>query len=779
MRASIDGSATYQRHQALTDAFLAAGAEVFFVENTGFRQPSLADLGRVFKRLKRLLRPARKTSNRRVISPFVLPPTHRVFRAINAVHLVPLLLGKLKRRGLRERPLVFAYLPTETTLQILDRIQPETIVYDCVDNFHGHPHPPLDLARTERALLDRAALVLTTSIFLEERLKKKHGNVFRLHHGTDEAFFDSEASSRKHYKRFCYFGTLWDAVDYEAIRLLAEAGFSIDLIGPIKEPPPPMPDNVRFLTPVAHRMLPRALRKYDGFLLPYGKTDYNKGVVPAKLYECLATGKPVLCSPLPSIDAYRDLLELARTPEDFPKIAKRLSETETAERRERRIAAAMEHTTERQAKRIIARLEKAAPPPRQETAPHPAGVTFLKGFSWIFLWFAAARGVSILTQFIAAHWLGPDAFGTAHLIIAVAGILLPGISLGFPIALSRFGAAAVTPTQKRRTISTSLWLFILWAGGISAGLLFFHKELSAIANLPAVPWRLCAPLAALTAVHHVLGGGLQGLKRFRERGTAESLYAFGSLAVVAGGVALGWRATELLIGGLTIGFTFAILYSLTRVSAHLSPAFDSKIARKVLPFALLGTINFVSLALVQSPGRIATYYLESPDAAGIFSVYFMTTIQIALALGNMVQAVLIPVSSGESGQREIWGGLRSIHPLAIGACWAAFAAAAAIVLSLIGSRYPLEPLWITIFSCAASLALVHGALASVFAARGLRGLSVSVSSMMITGAANAAATLFLTARWGIPGAGTALLGSYALGVAWLLFQIPRLRESRP
>ena len=54
---SIDWGTTWQRHQMFAAAFAAEGREVFFVENTGFRNPSWNDLPRLWARLANMLTP--------------------------------------------------------------------------------------------------------------------------------------------------------------------------------------------------------------------------------------------------------------------------------------------------------------------------------------------------------------------------------------------------------------------------------------------------------------------------------------------------------------------------------------------------------------------------------------------------------------------------------------------------------------------------------------------------------------------------------------------------
>ena len=350
---SVDWDAARQRHQAFARSWARAGHRVFFVENTGSREPGLRDLGRVAARLRRVFHAGTPSARAaidgvEIVSPLVLPPTRGAFRALNARVLIPRLASALRARGLGPAPVVFAYLPTATTLELLDLLEPALTVYDCVDNFRGLKSPPPDLELNESALMARAGLVLTTSRTLYEDKKGRHPNVLELHHGVSAAFFLPPRPAGPH-RRFAYFGTLWRAVDYAPVKALAEAGFEVSLIGPAKEPPPPLPASVRRAGPVSHDDLPATLAAFDGLLLPYVADEYNRGVIPAKTYECLATGRPVLASPLPALTALPELgvLRFARAPGDWVAAARGLDASETEAAREARQAVARAHSDEK------------------------------------------------------------------------------------------------------------------------------------------------------------------------------------------------------------------------------------------------------------------------------------------------------------------------------------------------------------------------------------------------------------------------------------------------
>src|ERR1700734_1726903 len=118
---------------------LAIENRVLFVESLGLRRPQLAGrhLKRIAARLRRGLSGARRIDGLHVLSPLVLPlHTNAFVRALNRR-----LLGMFVRRAAGKlgmhRPILWAYVPQAEAL--LDVLQPELVVYHCVDDIAAQP----------------------------------------------------------------------------------------------------------------------------------------------------------------------------------------------------------------------------------------------------------------------------------------------------------------------------------------------------------------------------------------------------------------------------------------------------------------------------------------------------------------------------------------------------------------------------------------------------------------------------------------------------------------
>src|SRR3989442_10590603 len=76
--------------------------------------------------------------------------------------------------------------------------------------------------------------------------------------------------------------------------------------------------NVHFLPPVSYEELPKFAAGFDVCVLPWNTevefTSYGSAI---KVREYLASGKPVVISPLPEYESMSDVLRIARSREHF------------------------------------------------------------------------------------------------------------------------------------------------------------------------------------------------------------------------------------------------------------------------------------------------------------------------------------------------------------------------------------------------------------------------------------------------------------------------------
>ena len=343
----------WQRHQTLATLFAGAGYPTVFVETTGLAnpRPTVDTLRRVLARVRRSGGAGDEplaAKNLTVYAPLTAPPTYGAFRWANEKLLLPRVLKDLGKIA-GPHPVVVAYPPTRTTLGLISGLDPRLVLYDCSDDYEHFPGVPKDIRETERELLLRADLVSCTSARLLEKARCLRPDAFSSGPAVDyERFAPLQDPHRaREVRTVCFFGHVSrERIDFEALQAIAGAGFKLRIIGSLGSVEKrlfEMP-GVDYAGEVSHAGLPAALAGVDAFVLPYKVNGLTRAISPAKTYECLATGKPVVAASLP---AMRDLVGhvyLVQRPEDYVEVLRSVKGRETEQKRRARLELARENS---------------------------------------------------------------------------------------------------------------------------------------------------------------------------------------------------------------------------------------------------------------------------------------------------------------------------------------------------------------------------------------------------------------------------------------------------
>ena len=234
----------------------------------------------------------------------------------------------------------------------LRHLAPCRVAYHAYDLFDATPGWTAELESQERRLLKQAHLVTTVSQQIAERLLAKGAReVHIIPNGVDESLFDANRFAPVPSDmqtiprpRLGYVGSLHPQVDYALMAEIAQRrpDWQVVLIGDA----PAYSDtqaasglarcrglvNVHFLGSRERHRVPAYMMSMDVNLMPY-RVDNESWVVaghPLKLYEYLASGKPVVAARLPTLSDEGRLLRFAEGVEDWIKaISEALAEIDT------------------------------------------------------------------------------------------------------------------------------------------------------------------------------------------------------------------------------------------------------------------------------------------------------------------------------------------------------------------------------------------------------------------------------------------------------------------
>ncbi|HZK01838.1 MAG TPA: glycosyltransferase, partial [Anaerovoracaceae bacterium] len=204
-------------------------------------------------------------------------------------------------------------------------------IYDCVDRhsaYKGMINPKV-VDEMEKDLASSASYIFCTAAGLYDTLYQYNKNVTLIPNGADYELFSKAAKfvpvkRSKPWPVFGFVGMLQECIKYEWMEALAKAFPKGELVLVGGELPGvdltqlKKYSNIKFAGLVPQEELPEIIGGFDVCLNLFRKGRLSKDVSPLKLYEYLATGKPVVSTaePLQALD-YADVVYIAENEEDF------------------------------------------------------------------------------------------------------------------------------------------------------------------------------------------------------------------------------------------------------------------------------------------------------------------------------------------------------------------------------------------------------------------------------------------------------------------------------
>lgn len=329
-----DWNSLWTRKQRFMQRFAKQGNRVLYIE----AQASIISLGiykNDWRRIFRWLKGPRKIDENLCIAtlPLILPffQMSIFINKINNWFILQLLKCWLKKLNFKDFVLL-TYTPYSDSL--VKKLGEKFTIYECVDEFSdskGLVRPKV-VKQLEKRLLKKVDLVIVTHQNLLNSKKLFNKNIHLIPNGAEVEHFRKVslpetpiASEMTKIPKpiIGFLGAIQYWIDLDLIRhiALSKHDWSIVLIGPVGrlakiEKIKNLP-NVYLLGEKPYAILPSYVKAFDVCINPYILNKTAENCSPLKLYEYLATGRPVVSVDMPEVRKFDGLVEIGINYGDF------------------------------------------------------------------------------------------------------------------------------------------------------------------------------------------------------------------------------------------------------------------------------------------------------------------------------------------------------------------------------------------------------------------------------------------------------------------------------
>jgi UDP-galactopyranose mutase len=246
----------------------------------------------------------------------------------------PLLEALLDEYGIL-KPLAWLYTPM--ALPLVPPLEPQAVIYDCMDELSAFLNAPRQLLQRENALFKVADLVFTGGASLYHAKKSLHDNVHCFPSSVERAHFaaaldpgiDHPEQRDLGRPRLGFFGVIDERIDLELLEILADAHpeWELILVGPVVKIGPatlPRRPNIHCFGQRPYSELPKFVAGWDVCLLPFAINAATRFISPTKTLEYMAAEKPIVSTPITDVvGPYGNIVHIAKGAPSFVKACER------------------------------------------------------------------------------------------------------------------------------------------------------------------------------------------------------------------------------------------------------------------------------------------------------------------------------------------------------------------------------------------------------------------------------------------------------------------------
>ena len=249
-------------------------------------------------------------------------------QALNIAWLKEQISQSLQILGWFSPPLLWIYNPKAVTM--VGKLGEAGVIYDCVDSFASFSWADPRTEQWETELNRKADVIFATASKLYQKWRSGGKTVYLIPNAADYEHFSRAASygtsvppeiRRIRRPRLGFVGAIYEWLDLKLLETVARSNpeWGLVMIGPQQhglEVPKAYP-NIHWLGSREYKVLPWYLNSFDVMLIPFLRNQITENANPIKLWEYLATGKPVVTTDLPEIPALAGITWISKNEQEF------------------------------------------------------------------------------------------------------------------------------------------------------------------------------------------------------------------------------------------------------------------------------------------------------------------------------------------------------------------------------------------------------------------------------------------------------------------------------
>ena len=315
---------------------LSSANKTVWINSIGLRRPrvSLHDIKRIWQKINPATHSISHQSglandnfhpndNFHIVNPKTIPAPHYKLERKIARELITAQVKPVMKKAKLHAPILWMSLPT--AIDAADNLEHSALIYYCGDDFSSLAGVDYKSVRQhEKKLVEKADLIIAASETLAAHFPAEKTKI--LPHGVDYPLFSTPTERAKDLVDdgrpiAGFYGSISKWLDLalltQAIARLPHWHFVFIGAAVIDITELEGFDNVTFLGPRPHHLLPSYVQHWTACLLPFIKNQQIEHCNPLKLREYLASGRPVISTDFPAITPYLEFVTAVKTVDEL------------------------------------------------------------------------------------------------------------------------------------------------------------------------------------------------------------------------------------------------------------------------------------------------------------------------------------------------------------------------------------------------------------------------------------------------------------------------------